>query len=103
MPAVKTRQSGRRLLRILWVLQGHTVEGLRLKQVALAMKAPTPTVYRDLETLADEGLAERIPGREEFWRLTPKLVQLARAHDAELQRERARLDEIDQRFTRIIT
>ena len=50
----------------------------------------------------DEGIAERIPGNEECWRLTPKLIQLARAHDDELRRVRQRVDDIDQRYTRAI-
>jgi hypothetical protein len=50
--------------------------------------------------LAEEGVAERIPGRDEFWRLTPKLIQLARAHDEEMNRLRRRIEETDQRYTR---
>ena len=60
------------------------------------------TLPRDLELLAAEGVAERIPGTEECWRLTPKLIQLARAHDDELRRVRQRVDDIDQRYTRAI-
>lgn len=90
----------RRAFQIVWLLQGHTFEGLRLKQVADHVKTSSAIVLRDLETLADEGVAERIPGRAEFWRLSPKLIQLARAHDQEMVRLRARVDEIDQRYTR---
>lgn len=95
-------QSARRALRLLWVLQGNTWSGLRLKQVAEAMRVAAPMALRDLELLADEGLAERIPGNEECWRLTPRLIQLARAHDDELRRVRQRVDDIDQRYTRDI-
>lgn len=96
------QQPARRALRLLWVLQGNAFDGLRLKQVAQAMQVASPMALRDLELLADEGVAERIPGNEECWRLTPKLVQLARAHDDELRRMRQRLEEIDQRYTRAI-
>lgn len=95
-------QPARRALRLLWVLQGHAFDGLRLKQVAEALAVSSPMALRDLELLADEGVAERIPGNEECWRLTPKLIQLARAHDDELRRVRQRVEDIDQRYTRSI-
>lgn len=100
MAANEQRSSDRRVLKILWILQGHTLNGLRLKQVADALTIHPSTALRDLELMADEGVAERIPGRDEFWRLTPKLIQLARAHEQEMLRQRQHLDEIDQRYTR---
>lgn len=93
-------QPTRRALRLLFLLQGHVMEGLRLKPLAEALQATPSTVLRDLELLADEGIAERIPGREEYWRLTPRLIQLARAHEQEMARLRQRLDETEQRYSR---
>lgn len=98
--AAEPKQAVRRALRLLWILQGHAFDGLRLKQIAEVLQASAPTALRDLEVLAAEGVAERIPGRDECWRLTPKLVQLARAHDDDMRRARARVDELDQRYTR---
>lgn len=98
--AKKPMESVRRALRIVWLLQGHTFEGLRLKAIADHLKTTMATAYRDMEVLADEGVCERIPGREECWRLTPKLIQLSRAHDQEMTRLRQRVEEIDQRYTR---
>ena len=95
-------QSARRALCLQWILQGHAFDGLRLKQIAEALRVTSPMALRDLQVLADEGIAERIPGNEECWRLTPKLIQLARAHDDELRRVRQRVDDIDQRYTRAI-
>ncbi|MDA8449815.1 DeoR family transcriptional regulator [Acidovorax sp. GBBC 3332] len=100
--AAHQHQSARRALRLLWLLQGHAFDGLRLKQAAEALQVSSPTALRDLQLLADEGVAERIPGNEECWRLTPKLIQLARAHDDEMRRMRARVDDIDQRYTRTV-
>jgi DNA-binding IclR family transcriptional regulator len=99
--ALPQQQSARRALRLLWVLQGHSFDGLRLKQVADAMKVSPPMALRDLEMLADEGVAERIPGAEECWRLTPKVIQLARAHDDCMRRARQRIEDIDNRYTRV--
>lgn len=96
----KPLETVRRALRIIWMLQGRSFEGLRLKAIAEGIGTNSVTAYRDLEALADEGMAERIPGRDEFWRLTPKLVQLARAHDAEMTRLRQKVDELDNRYTR---
>lgn len=93
-------KSARRALRLIWILQGNTMDGLRLAQVAASLGVPAPTAFRDLEMLAEEGVAERIPGRPEFWRLTPKLIQLSRAHDEEMQRLRRRVEETDHRYTR---
>ncbi|WP_432719877.1 hypothetical protein R0381_003621 [Jeongeupia wiesaeckerbachi] len=96
----KPAQSVRRAFRLVWVLQGHSFEGLRLKQVADALQVSSPMALRDLQVLAEEGLAERVPGREDCWRLTPKLVQLACAHQEEMRRLKAAVDEFTQRYTR---
>lgn len=96
-------QPTRRALRLLFLLQGHAFEGLRLKPLADALEATPSTVLRDLEVLASEGIAERIPGREEYWRLTPRVIQLARAHEQELARLRQRLEETEQRYSRTPT
>lgn len=95
----KDRLSTRRALRAIWVLQGHTVEGLRLKAIAEALDTSMPNALRDLETLRDEGVAERIPGREDCWRLTPKIVQVARATGEEFARHRVALDKHEQRYS----
>ena len=100
MSATTTQQPTRRAQALLFVLQGHTMEGLRLKQIADAIRTTPSTALRDLEVLAEEGIAERIPGRDEYWRLSPRLIQLARAHELEMARYRQRLDETEQRYSR---
>ncbi|WP_124837719.1 hypothetical protein [Burkholderia glumae] len=92
------RMSTRRAIRAIWVLQGHVVEGLRLKAIAEQLGTSMPNALRDLETLADEGVAERIPGREECWRLTPKIVQVSRATAEEFARHRAAIEVFEQRY-----
>ena len=74
MSKATTQQPARRALSLLFVLQGHTMEGLRLKQIADAIRTTPSTALRDLEVLAEEGIAERIPGRDEYWRLSPRLI-----------------------------
>jgi DNA-binding IclR family transcriptional regulator len=94
------QQAVRRVLRLIWILQGNTFHGLRLKQIADTAKQLPGTTLRDLEVLAEEGIAERIPGRDDCWRLTPRLVQLAVAHHHEMAAVQARLDETLQRYSR---
>ncbi|MBM9911904.1 MULTISPECIES: hypothetical protein [Stenotrophomonas] len=73
---------------------------MRTSSVADSIKATPSTVLRDLEVLADEGIVERIAGRDEYWRLSPRLIQLARAHEQEMARVRQRLEETEQRYSR---
>ena len=94
------RQSARRGLRLITILQGNSFDGLILQTIAAALKTSSPNALRDLQMLEEEGWAERHPKDKNYWRLTPKLVQLARAHDAEIQGLHRKVDEIDQRYTR---
>lgn len=94
------RQSARRAIRAIWILQGHTLDGLRLTAIAEALKTSLPNALRDMGVLAEEGVAERIPGKEDHWRLTPKIVQIARATGEEFARLRAKIDEFEQRYSR---
>lgn len=92
----------RRAFRLLFALQGHAFDGLRLGQVAKAIGESPCTTHRDLAIMAEEGMAERIPGAEECWRLSPKLAQVALAHYEEMQRVESRVAEINQRYTRTL-
>jgi DNA-binding IclR family transcriptional regulator len=85
---------------VIQALAGHAFDGRRLKDVAEAVKQAPPTTLRDLEALEDLGLAERLPGRPDNWRLTARLVQLAHAHQHEMARLRERLDATDRNYTR---
>lgn len=92
----------RRAVKLIFILQGNTIDGLRLKQIAERMDESACTTHRDLSIMAEEGVVERIPGANEYWRLTPKLVQVAIAHYEEIQRAESRLAEINQRYTRTL-
>ncbi|MBN3779934.1 hypothetical protein G3O06_20570 [Burkholderia sp. Ac-20345] len=101
MSTVTDKQSPtatQRALRAIWVLQGHVVDGMRLKAIASELQTSSPNALRDLEALAGEGIAERIPGREEYWRLTPRIVKLSRATAEEFARHRAAIDQFEQRY-----
>ncbi len=100
MSTANTMLPVRRAYRLLWALQGHSFDGLRLAQIARALDGSMTATLRLLETAADEGVVERIPGKDEYWRLTPRLVQVANAHGQEMDKLRRRMDEMDQRYTR---
>lgn len=93
--------ASRRPIRLLFLLQGHVFDGVRLRQLAEALDTTPSSALRDLQMLEDEGVVERIPGRDEYWRLSPRLVQLAKAHEQELVRLRQRIDETEQRYSRV--
>lgn len=101
MEKPKDRQSARRAIRAIWVLEGHTIDGMRLTAIAEQLGTSLPNALRDLETLHEEGVVERIPGREECWRLTPRIIQVSRETDIEFARLRRQIDEHETRYSRL--
>lgn len=90
----------RRAVGLIFALQGQSFDGLRLAQLCTALGTTTSSTLRDLQALEALGITERIPGRDERWRLSPRLVQIAIAHQNELARLNARVSEFEQRYTR---
>lgn len=89
-----------RAWRVIQALSGHSLSGVRLGEVAGVVQQSSPTTLRDLQALESLGLAERLADKPDRWRLTPRLVQLALAHQRELAREEQRLDEFRNRYSR---
>lgn len=85
---------------VIEALAGHNFDGLRNQQVAEAVQQSAPTTLRDLQALEAIGWAERIPGKDERWRLSPRLIQLAVAHRAETERVAQRVDDFTNRYSR---
>lgn len=85
---------------VIETLAGHNYDGLRNQQVAEAVRQSASTTLRDLQALEHLGWAERIPGKDERWRLAPRLIQLAIAHQAEVGREEQRLSDFTNRYSR---
>lgn len=102
MSAPDSQLATRRALRAIFLLQGRTFEGAQLKVIAEALDCSASTTLRTLEVMQDEGIVERIPGRETFWRLSPRTIQLARAVEQEFAQMQARTDELKHRFSRSI-
>lgn len=82
-------------------LAGNNYHGLRLAQVVDAVGQSPSTTLRDLQALECIGWAERVTEREGCWRLSPRLVQLALAHQHELDRLNRRMDDFTNRYSRL--
>lgn len=89
-----------RATHILMTLAGNNHNGLPNSAIAEAIGSSDATTLRTLERLAEAGLVERVPGDEKRWHMTPKLVQIAVAHHAEVAREEQRLTDFSNRYTR---
>jgi DNA-binding IclR family transcriptional regulator len=85
---------------LIYALAGNTFDGLRNAQIAEAVGESQPTTFRRLQALEATGIVERIPGRDERWRLSPRLVQIAIAHQQELARLNQRVDDFTNRYSR---
>ncbi|HEL3749987.1 helix-turn-helix domain-containing protein [Stenotrophomonas maltophilia] len=86
--------------RLLFALAGHSRAGLRLKPIADGIGESPSTTLRNLQRLAEDGLVERSPFDQDNWRLSPRIVQIALAHQAEVAREERQLDDFKNRYSR---
>ncbi|PJL35515.1 helix-turn-helix domain-containing protein [Stenotrophomonas maltophilia] len=86
--------------RLLFALAGHSRTGLRLKPIANGIGESPSTTLRNLQRLAEDGLVERSPFDQDNWRLSPRIVQIALAHQAEVAREERQLDDFKNRYSR---
>lgn len=89
-----------RAIGLLFILQGHNYTGLRLTQIAENVNAQKSTVLRNLQALESAGAVERVPGREEAWRLSPRIVQLAIAHYDEVEQQNKRRQDFIAAYSR---
>ena len=87
-----------RLLKVIEALSGNEVFGIRLKEVAAAVRASDPTVLRDLQTLEAGGWAKQDDTGK--WRLGQKPVQIATNFTWGLTRAKQAVAETEQRYTR---
>lgn len=88
-----------RACKVLGTLAGHEEDGLAQGQVAEALGVSSSRMHHDLRNLERAGLVERLDSGR--WRLGPKLVQIARAYADGLSRMKSRVDEIEQRYSRL--
>ena len=89
-----------RALALIGALAGHVVQGLRLKEICDVVQQAPSTTLKDLYGLESLGWAERIPGRDDCWRLTDRPVRISNHHREEVARWRSQLDHIDANYSR---
>jgi len=93
--------SQQRAAMILSLLAGHEVDGVSNGALAKAFSVTSAAISQDLKLLQGIGFVETIPGiTPNRYRLGPKLVQIAIAHQRHIEREQVRLDTIKQRYSR---
>lgn len=95
MTSTRTSQSAARTLRVMLALKGHSLHGLANGDLAKALDESPATINRCLNTLIEEGFAQKL----ENGRFAPgiKLLQIAEAHAHEINRAKQRITELDQR------
>lgn len=91
-------KSQQRILKVLFALAGHETKGLEPSALAKGLQVAASAITRDLSNLEIAGVAEKMPSGN--YRLLPKIVQISFAFGQELSRERGKLDEIENRYTR---
>jgi DNA-binding IclR family transcriptional regulator len=94
-----TNEPQQRILRLLMLLAGNEVTGVRPSEVAMLQKCSPPVATRDLANLRSAGLAELVPETDR-WRLAPAVVQIALKHMLALERAETRLAETRNRYSR---
>lgn len=92
-------KSQQRILKIIFVLAGHEVDGLAPGEISKALHVTPSSVTRDLANLRISGLAEQL-AETERWRLTPKLSQIGLAMLDGVDKSQRKTDEVKQRYTR---
>lgn len=94
MPKTTINSAGK-VLRVLKALRGHSLNGIGVKQIADQVGQSPSQVHRALQTLVAEGLVRQDDNGN--YTLGTALLQIAKAHDHEIQRAEARIAELKQR------
>ena len=101
-PTNESRRGERRVMRIQLALANFGTNGMRLTDIATAVTDSPVNTMHTLNVMAEEGFTERVPGREELWRLGVKGIQIWRNYEIIRARLLADVDGFHQRVTRAI-
>ncbi|MGF7442811.1 helix-turn-helix domain-containing protein [Klebsiella michiganensis] len=96
MNKVITSTSGGRILRVLKPLKGASLTGRSNSELAKALDESPANINRALNTLIEEGLAQKLDNGR--FALSIQLLQIALAHSNEMARAQGRIDEMNQRI-----
>jgi DNA-binding IclR family transcriptional regulator len=92
---VSTVKSVSKALKVLKALRGHSLSGITITELAKQLDESPSQTYRYLQTLIDSGFANQLDDGK--YALGTTLIQIAKAHDTEIQRAQDRIAEIIQR------
>ncbi|GHU04256.1 hypothetical protein FACS1894205_2180 [Alphaproteobacteria bacterium] len=94
LPADRISAFGIQMCRVFIALAGHSISGLSNADLARAFDTSPSRINRCLNTLIAVGLARKLDNGR--FAMGGKAIGISRAHEEELKRSRARLDELDQ-------
>ncbi|ENX58182.1 MULTISPECIES: helix-turn-helix domain-containing protein [Acinetobacter] len=92
---MSTVKSASKVLKVLKALRGHSLQGVSNQELARQLDESPAQIHRQLQTLVAEGLAKQ--EEDGSYTLGTAVVQIAKAHDTEMERAKARIAEIEQR------
>lgn len=95
MRKINVSSSGKRILRVMKALRGHSLSGLSNGELAELLGESPANINRALNTLMDEGLAQKL----DSGRYAPgmQLLQIAQSFSNEMANTQARITEMNQR------
>ena len=92
---MSTVKSAEKVLKVLKALRGHSLQGVTNQELSKKLGESPAQTYRALQTLLAEGLVKK--DENDLYTLGTALVQMAKAHDSEMERAKARMAEYEQR------
>lgn len=90
----RTTESGARVLRVLFALKGHSLNGLTNNDLAKALDESPATINRTLNTMIAEGAAKQLDNGR--YALSVKVLGLSQSLWEELDRGQERISELKQ-------
>lgn len=91
----KPNASALRILSIIDLLKGRSLNGLSHGEIAKSLKTNPTNVSRDLSTLIESGFVGRL--ENDRYALSVKFLQIARAHEIEMHGAKGRINELESR------
>ncbi|MFV5413877.1 helix-turn-helix domain-containing protein [Acinetobacter baumannii] len=88
-------KSASKVLKVLKALRGHSLKGATNQELANQLNESPSTITRALQTLVKEGLAKL--EQDGSYTMGTAFVQIAKSHNAEIERAKARIEEVEKR------
>ena len=87
----------KRPLKILKLLAGKSLQGMRLKDIAKALDENEPTTCRTLKKMVDEGFVTQFEHNDHY-ALSSSCLAIATAHSIEIGQAQQRIEMLTQRI-----